>query len=162
MGRRIIFGFINAVVVLLMVLFLVNGCEQSILRDVVRSIVMGPEIVVKQGGADIPANSDFNVGSTGSNLDTTFVIENEGLEILMLTGDPTVDLTGADADALAFIVESQPGIDAIDPGDTVDFIIRLSASAILGTGVRTAVVHIPNNDHDEVSFSFSVTGTDSC
>ncbi len=157
MGRRVIFACINAVVVILMVLSL-SGCGDAILRDIIRSIVMGPEFVVKQSGIIFQDGDIFDFLTVNSQKDETFVIENTGEANLRLTGTPKVDITGTDASD--FTVVTQPD-SVIFPEATAEFIIRFSAAA-LGQGQRTALVNIPNNDSDEASFSFSVTEYDNC
>jgi len=56
-----------------------------------------------------------------------------------------------------FTVETQPSLEAIDPGNTREFILRLSYT---GTGGdRSATISVSTDDPDLGTFSFTVTGT---
>jgi len=152
MGRRVISGIIKGGLVFLLALLL-SGCEQVIMRDLIRGRVMGGEIEVKYGAIIIPDGGSYDYGNIGTPIPANFIIENTGDYTLLLTGSPLVDITGVDAAAYTVTQDPSP---AIDPGTTSEFIITFVD--ITGTPT-TATVQITNNDLDEGSFSFTVTGT---
>jgi hypothetical protein len=159
MGRRINWFMVPVVVAGLLTALMLSGCDNVILRDEVKAILTGPEIIVRQAGAILDSGDTFDYGSYEGALSKTFTIENSGLQTLRLTGTPFVSISGHTD---SFTIDSQPPVDAIDPGTTADFVVKFDSSPFSGTGQRTANLLIPNNDDDEGSFAFSVTAYDAC
>jgi hypothetical protein len=114
-----------------------------------------PELKVSRGGTEVVSGEgrDFGSFGLGSSADLEFEIENIGSAALNLTGSPFVSLSGADASM--FSVIAQPAVTHIASGEIKVFSVRFSPTS---AGVKTAVVSIPNNDADEGSFNFTVTG----
>lgn len=118
----------------------------------------GPELrVAAQTGVavNIESGANFNYGSSALDADKHFffTIDNDGTADLLLTGNPRVEIGGQNPQD--FVVNLQPSLNAIAPGETVGFNIGFSPSA---TGSRSATVFIDNNDDDESDFSFTVFG----
>ncbi|MFC1499228.1 choice-of-anchor D domain-containing protein [Verrucomicrobiota bacterium] len=115
-----------------------------------------PEMGVSGNGVAI-ANGD----STPSTADDTdfgagvvshvFTINNNGLDVLNLTGSPRVQLSG-DAD---FTVTSQPGSSTIASGGSTTFTVQFGPTS---SGTRTAAVSIANSDVSKNPYNFTVQG----
>ncbi len=96
---------------------------------------------------------DFgDVDWVGPGATQTFTITNVGEGVLNLTGTPLVDMTGDPE----FSVSQQPPVDAIDPGNTTDFIITFVYDTTLGS--KLATVTIESDDPDVPSYAFDVIG----
>jgi len=119
-----------------------------------------PEIALEGFGYDIPSGdaspstddgTDFGVldvdGGTGSR---SFTIRNTGTGDLSLTGDPRVEILGADADDFTVIVPPAATVAA-----TTAFSVAFDPS---GPGLRAATVSIANDDADENPFTFDIQG----
>lgn len=112
-----------------------------------------PEIAVEQPlGTDILDGGAKNFGAVtvGSNVSFVFTIKNTG----------TADLTGLGmtidgADALSFSVTANPTAPVNGPLGTTTFTVRF---APLSAGIKTAALHIANNDPDENPFDIVLTG----
>jgi hypothetical protein len=121
-----------------------------------------PEIAVSGNGKDITDDdaspsvndyTDFSNVTLGDYLMHTFVISNIGLGDLVITGTPSVVLTG---DGVShFSVVTQPAAN-IHPGDTTSFQIRFTSSV---TATQAATVTIANIDLDENPFDFAIRGS---
>ncbi len=74
---------------------------------------------------------------------------------LLLT-DPSPYITIGGANPADFVLVTIPTSNSINPGFKRQFSIRFLPT---GTGIRTAIVTIPNNDPDESPFTFLVQGT---
>jgi hypothetical protein len=114
-----------------------------------------PEINLKQGTTDIPSGgtydfADVGVGIGGSTI--TFTIENLGSADLNLLGNPRVAVGGAEAGM--FTVDAQPS-SPIGPSSSITFTITFDP---LSVGSKTATVTITNDDSDESTYSFTLTG----
>ncbi len=117
-----------------------------------------PEIRLTAHGAttqNIESGDTYNFGNvtTDANRHTFFSINNDGAGDLNLTGNPIVTIGGLHPQD--FVVNVQPLDDEVAPGGTVSFNIGFSPSA---TGTRQAFVFINNDDEDESTFAFIVTG----
>lgn len=123
----------------------------------------GPEIDVYGSGINItnsdltPGPADFtDFGEQIVNADPatgivkSFEIRNNGNYELLLTGNPSVKLTGDDD----FEVVSMP-INTIQPGATGVFRIAFKP---LGIGRRVSTIIIASNDENEGIFSFAIEG----
>ena len=115
--------------------------------------VVAPEIVVYQGagtgGTQVASGAttiDFGSILQGSTASRQFTIENAGTADLSLTGirvsDPAFTVSGTTATTLA-------------PGTTSSFTLNMAGTSI---GTYGGSVTISNNDQDEGTFSFAVTG----
>jgi hypothetical protein len=120
------------------------------------ALAAAPNIVVEQPvGTDIPdgGSKDFGQVVAGSNTSLTFTIKNTGdanLNGLAVSKDPG----GTAGD---FTVTSQPAASVGGPGSTT-FTVQFTPT---GTGIRTATLHIANNDPVATKqlFDITVTGT---
>lgn len=96
-------------------------------------------------------NTDFGTISADTSSTKTFAIQNTGSDSLSI-GAPF--FTGADSSRFSASIYTPPG--KIPPGGSSTFSITFSQT---GSGVKNAVVHIPNNDYDEYDYDFALTGT---
>ena len=116
-----------------------------------------PHILVLEGAPPgttiiLPVVGVFDFGdSTWGGETQSFTISSVGDSVLNLTGSPLVDVTGDPY----FDVDAQPPVDALDPGDTTEFIIEFLTGAI---GSYSADVTIASNDPDVPSYTFEVKG----
>jgi len=119
----------------------------------------GPAMVIAQGVTPmVPGVTSHNFGSTlitEENYDVTFTIHSAGDEVLNLTGSPLVQITGD----TEFSVFTPPPLDALDPGNTMDFVIRLYSETTSFPTTFTANVTVESNFPDVPSYTFEVTGT---
>ena len=113
-----------------------------------------PEIAMEQpmntnlvdGGS-----TDFGLVAAGGSTNLTFTIRNTG----------TADLTGLGitidgTDAALFTVTASPVAPVSGPDGSTTFTVRLAPTV---PGVKTAALHIANNDYDENPFDLTLTGT---
>ena len=96
------------------------------------------------------STNNFGLVVVGTNLSRTFTITNTG----------TADLTGLiitvdGADAPLFTVTTNP-VAPVNPGSNTTFTVRF---APLNAGVKTAALHIANNDTNNNPFNIALTGT---
>ena len=134
--------------------------------DVVRTLVVKkgtPEISVSAGkynlAKDLVSGGSYDFGQTNfdpdnkltvlTTLDGTFKIENKGTASLNLA---KISITGANA--ADFSIKSGSS-SKISPFDWSNLVIRFKP---LGKGVRTALVTIANDDADEGTYTFTITG----
>ena len=114
----------------------------------------GPEIAVEQPpGANLVdgvSSKDFGSVAVGTNTSLTFTITNSGNA--NLTG---LVITKDGADSASFTVITNPTAPVI-PGGSTTFTVRF---APVSTGLKTAALHIANNDSDENPFDITITGT---
>ena len=119
-------------------------------------VAAGAEIAVEQPvGVDIAdgGSKDFGSVMVGNNTSLVFTIKNTG----------NADLTGLGitidgADASLFSVTTSPVAPVSGPAGSTTFTVRF---APLSTGLKTAALHIANNDSDENPFDITITGTGS-
>ncbi len=121
---------------------------------------VAPEINIVSNALTIPDgntvtstgdNTDFgNISSTG-NIVRTYTIQNTGASNLAVT---TISMSGADASSFT--------LSALSPASP----ITASSSAVFSltfaptsAGTKSAIVNIINNDCDEATYDFVVTGT---
>ena len=113
----------------------------------------GPEIAVEQPAlTDIPDGGGKSFGNVpvGSNGILTFTIRNTG------NGDLTgLVVTKDGVNATDFVVTTNPTA-PVTAGASTTFTVRFTPGA---TGLRTAAIHIANNDADENPFDIALTGT---
>ena len=124
--------------------------------------ILEPEIDVKGNGVSIANgditpdsadHTDFGTVQIGSNVVRTFTIASLGTGNLTLIGNPTAQITGANAGD--FSVTQFPTT-PIATGNTTTFQITFQPTA---AGVRRATIEIPNDDSDEAPYSFAIMGT---
>jgi len=121
--------------------------------------VLGPEIVVRGRGRDLPDGdlspsaldgTDFGVAAVeGATSIRTFAVFNTGNRALSLgtpafSGDHAAD----------FEVTTSPA-PSVAPGGSTSFTVRFDPSA---PGVRTTTLSLPNNDANENPFNFALQG----
>ena len=114
-----------------------------------------PEINIKFDYTPIPTGGIYNFKKRtciGNNKQQKFRIRNDGNCVLNLTNNPKVVITGTDA--ALFSVTVQPD-DHIAPGTASDFTISFEPDI---HGKKEASVIIYNNDVDESTYSFRITG----
>ncbi|GAA4384167.1 IPT/TIG domain-containing protein [Hymenobacter koreensis] len=122
----------------------------------VQTAAPAPEIDVTQGGASLPSGTgSYSFPATlvgASSSAASFSILNRGNAFLILTANPRVQVTGANS---ADFTATQPVNSSIAPNGSQPFSITFTPSA---AGTRTATIIIFNNDSNEGSYSFTVTG----
>ncbi|MCF2486755.1 choice-of-anchor D domain-containing protein [Dyadobacter sp. CY347] len=122
--------------------------------------IVSPTIEVSANGVRIENGSatpstenvtDFGSHDVGvGSRQESYLIENIGREELLLTGAPTVALTGS----TDFTITRQPGGSLVyGTGDNVDIRFRP-----MSAGVKTAVVSIASNDPSQNPFTFTLRG----
>ena len=100
-------------------------------------------------------NTDFDLVSVGNSVVKSFVIQNTGAGILILTGSsPYVSISGTNA--ADFSVSIVPVTPVAATSGSTTFEITFTPSA---GGLRTATLSIANNDSDENPYDFSIQGT---
>jgi hypothetical protein len=98
-------------------------------------------------------NTDFDLVPVGNSVIKSFVIQNSGAGILILTGSsPYVTISGANA--ADFSVSILP-VSPVAAGGSTTFEITFTPSA---GGLRTAALSIFNNDADENPYNFNIQG----
>jgi len=103
--------------------------------------------------------TEVNFGSSPENgaVNASIIIENIGNNsldsVLDLTGNPSIQITGPNADC--FIIE-QPSLRKINTGSSVVASIKF---APVSTGIKNATITIHNNSLSVPNFSFTVFGT---
>jgi hypothetical protein len=97
-------------------------------------------------------NTDFGTQSLCNPITKTFIIQNTGSGLFSL---PAYSITITGTNASDFVVSAfSPA--SIVPGGSAAFTITFSPT---GTGIRTATVHVNNNDCDEGDYDFVIQGT---
>jgi hypothetical protein len=117
-------------------------------------VVAAPEIAVEQPvGQNIADGGlkDFGPVAIGLNADLVFTIKNTG--IADITG---LGITLDGADAALFSVTATANAPVSGPNGSTTFTVRF---APLSAGLKTAVLHIANNDADENPFDIFLNGT---
>ena len=116
-----------------------------------------PEIDVQQNGVSLVSGTGskgFGNAGIGLSKDFAFTIKNTGTGALSLSGTPFVALSGTDA--ASFSVKTQPASATVAAGGTGSFTLSFTPTS---AGSKTATVTIKNNDADEGTYAFTVTGT---
>ncbi|MBN2442542.1 MAG: hypothetical protein JXJ04_14405 [Spirochaetales bacterium] len=141
----------NISILILSVLVIFTGCVEGIIYD-------GPEINIKQGTTDIASGSgvfDFGYILPDGDGNTTsgyviFDIENLGDEDLVIS---SVTMSSGDTDAFDLVNST---VQTLSPSGTTQFSIRFDPLEALE---YSATVIIANNDKNERSYSFTISGT---
>lgn len=131
----------------------IGHLDQVSLQPVAPEIeVLGTNLtVVTNGAATTSATNGTDFGAsllTGGTVTRTFYLRNSGSADLLVSGVTTGDAQAADFQILGF-----PSVVAM--GTSSNLTIRFDPS---DSGGRTAVVIVANNDADEGSYSFAVSG----
>ncbi|MCU0417471.1 MAG: glycosyl hydrolase family 8 [Cytophagaceae bacterium] len=133
--------------------------------DDIRYAPPAPEINVRALTSPTQTNvltgGTINLGTVGIGTSSTpvnFSIQNNGLQTLNLTGTPNA-IQKSGTNAADFIVTTTSSFSTTvgalgATGFTIVFTPTGTAS-----GIRTATITIPNNDSNEGSYTFTVTGT---
>jgi hypothetical protein len=112
-----------------------------------------PEISVEQSGADIvdAGSKDFGTTNRGGVLSLVFTIKNSGLADLVVSG---FTLDGANEGEYSVTTGLAGSI--VVPNGSTNFTVQFLPN---GVGIRTAMLHIVNNDPDENTFDINLSGT---
>ncbi|MBN1281244.1 MAG: choice-of-anchor D domain-containing protein [Candidatus Thermoplasmatota archaeon] len=116
----------------------------------------GENIVVKHDDTTVCNTGVLNIGSLAFNQKSkimTFTIENMGTQPLKLTGTPSIQVQGPDADQ--YHVSQFPTITLLQPGSSTTFKIQFTP---LHAGRRTTQVIIPNDDPYAAPYTFTMHG----
>lgn len=113
------------------------------------------KINVSQGTIDLPNGTSYDFGTVSflTSSNATFIIRNDGLPYLNLTGNPPVQISGPDASY--FTITSQPNL-ALPECQATHFTVRFTPPN--DTQTRTATVTIFNDDADRNPYTFTITG----
>ncbi|WP_298763197.1 choice-of-anchor D domain-containing protein [uncultured Polaribacter sp.] len=119
-----------------------------------------PEIDVVGNSASIPSGSastslvndtDFGlVDTTSGTIVKTFTIENTGTAALTLSGNPTI----SGGNASDFSITSNPSL-SVATSSSTSFQVTFNPSA---DGIRTTTITILNDDSDEGTYTFTISG----
>jgi uncharacterized repeat protein (TIGR01451 family) len=120
--------------------------------------IRGNNVTIADGDATPSMTDSTEFGSVSAASGTvrrTFTIRNlnTATAALSLTGSPIVEISGANASDFTVVVN--PAV-SIAIGGSTTFQVRFDPAA---TGLRTAVITIPNTDTDEDPYNFAVQGT---
>ncbi len=94
-------------------------------------------------------STDFGTITTGTSIDKTYVITNNGGADLNIS---SITLSGADAGSFSII---SAGDAVVLPGFSTTVTVRFSP---LTPGQKNATINITNNDADEAVYNFAITG----
>jgi hypothetical protein len=117
------------------------------LRGNSKLIVSGDSTPSTLDGTDFGSR---NLG--GDSQDRTFTIENRGEAPLVLSGNPSVSITGPQASDWTV---TSPPTSPVPPGGSTQFTVRFRPAA---PGLRSATLSIASDDTDESPFQFAVQG----
>ena len=126
--------------------------------------VRAPEIEIQGNGNEIVSgdvtpsltdHTDFgSVNVTSGFVNRVFTIRNTGNGVLNLTGaSPYVTITGANASDFT-VIPTFPN-NTINGSSSTTFTIQFDPTAL---GARNATVTVANNDSNESSYTFAITG----
>jgi hypothetical protein len=117
--------------------------------------VQGNNVVILDGDISASVTDHTNFGSVITSegvLTRTFTIRNTGQLDLAFSGNPKVEISGANSSD--FMVTSQPS-SPIAPSGSTTFLVAFDPSA---SGVRIATISIANNDSNEDPYNFVIQG----
>lgn len=114
--------------------------------------VQGNSISIASGDATpaLADHTDFGADSVGSAFARTFTIQNTGNANLTIS-----NLTANGANAGEFVVSGLSFPATVVAGSSTTFQVTFTPG---GTGLRSALITIANNDGDEPSYTFAVQG----
>jgi len=116
-----------------------------------------PEINIKQNTTDIASGDSYDFGTIvfgNSSPVTSFTIENNGFDDLVLSGTPKIEISGANA--ADFAINQSSTSSPITTGSTTSFTITYTPSS---TAAHTAEISIINNDPNETTYTITLNGT---
>jgi len=118
--------------------------------------IQGNSISITDGDAtpSTTDNSDFGTVTLGSSQSKSYTIRNIGTATLHVSG---VSITGTNA--ADFSVTTTPAASIGFPTGTTTYSITFTPTA---SGIRTAVMHVSNDDCDEGDYNITIQGTASC
>lgn len=115
------------------------------------------EINVRENTTDIADEGEYSFGvvPVGDNSgEIVFTIENTGVDNLLLTGDPKIEISGPEA--AAFSVNQASVSSPLLPGTSTTFTIVFTPATV---DLHTAQISISNNDNDENPYNFTINGS---
>ncbi len=116
-----------------------------------------PEINLRQGVTNIASGGSYAFGSQAaatSSAAVTFTIENTGNADLTLSGTPRVAISGTNA--AEFTVDQTATTSPVGAASSTTFTITFSPTS---TGAKSATITIANDDVDEGTYTFTLSGT---
>ena len=117
--------------------------------------------VTPEIGVEHPLGSNLTDGNTAAlSYGTTVLVGTQVLKTFTIRNSGTTDLTGLTittngTHAADFSITENP-VAPVPPGGSTTFTVAFQPSA---AGVRTAAIHIANNDLNESPFDINLTGT---
>ncbi|MGK0188685.1 MAG: hypothetical protein ACI9R3_004497 [Verrucomicrobiales bacterium] len=133
-----------------------NTYQLSILPPQAQINVTGNGMTIPDGDIT-PASTDHtdfgSVDVVTGTITRTFTIENPGIEVLNLTGNPLVAITGTNQDDFTVTQQSPATIAA---AGSATFDVEFDP---VGTGARQATVEIANNVAGMNPYDFAIAGT---
>ncbi len=142
-------------VLTILFLLILAGCRLTSSDDGSVPEAGSPEIDVLWNGISIPSGTGskaFGGVVLNSSKDLVFTIRNTGTGALSLGGTPIVALGGTDA--AQFSVKTQPAA-TVAAGGSATFTLSFRPTS---AGSKSATVTIRNNDENEGTYTFTVTG----
>ncbi|QQS29307.1 MAG: HYR domain-containing protein [Sphingobacteriales bacterium] len=137
-----------------------NWVAGSGITDVVSEYILAPEADLKGNGNGIadgdpsPTPTDHtDFGNVPLSLSRTFTVENNGTATLNISG-----LTITGTNAADFTVTTPPAA-TVSIGNNTTFTVLFTPSSV---GLKTAVMHINNDDCDEGDYNVTIQGTGTC
>ena len=125
-----------------------SSCSGTI--DVAEIEIKGNGIIIQDGDvtADVSDHTDFGTVNLTNSVSQTYTIFNTGTSPLNIL---SLSVSGSD-----FTISGLTPASPILPGNSATFIITFSP---LASGIKTATVHIINDDCDENDYEFAIQGT---
>jgi hypothetical protein len=111
-----------------------------------------PEVAVLVGVTGVADGGTVSFGSTtvGTFVDKTFTIRNDGNATLTLQAINTSNLPAG------FSIVSNIGTASLSAGQSTTFVVRMTATT---AGSFSGVIQFTNNDANEATYDFTVSGT---
>jgi hypothetical protein len=107
------------------------------------------DIADGDGSPDISDNTDLGTTLINSSVSQIFTIQNSGADPLSISGVSFTGIAAAD-----FSVTTQPDA-VVAPGGSTTFTVQFLPTT---TGIKSAVVHVNNDDCDEGNYDFALQG----
>lgn len=124
--------------------------------DVPEMDVYGNDQIIYSGDTS-PESADYtdfgDVDRNGGWKSQVFVIKNNGVGDLTLSGSPIVTIGGTHSSDFSLDMDAST---PVTTGDEVSFTVRFTP---LDVGVREATISISSNDGDENPYTFAIQGT---
>jgi hypothetical protein len=112
-----------------------------------------PLISVMDGDVTPSLTDHTDFGSVPISLSRTYTIENTGTLTLNISGATITGTNAADFNVTLALASAVPA------GNVTTFTVMFTPSSV---GLKTAVIHIGNDDCDESDYDFAIQGTGSC